>query len=289
MIQAVPSPARWAPSMSQGWTATSIRSISSTPHCCAAKAYAPGAGFHIPGIFDREQPFEVLADSCPFEQTLGDSGRSIAEGQEAGGQSSEGGYAVEKVGVHGQLIEAAHDVFDRLVDAAVEGQAAETCTKHAGAELGEWRGAAGGGEREAVAKERCEPCNGQVGGAPTLTNRLAIGDMSERVSLTSKRRTAGTRGPSMLTGRSELGRMVSMLLLGRFRWWHPGGGCRRSGSVCRCTLRLAECSCAYLDVSSSQALGRFNGCTYCMGRTAPSPMATRCRPRSPTLSVPASR
>src|SRR5664279_2619710 len=90
-------------------------------------------------------------------------------------------------------------------------------------------------------------------GAPTSTNRLAIGDMSERVSLTSKRMTAGTRGPSMLTGRSELGSVVSMVLLGRFRWWRPGVGCRRSGSVCRCTLRLVECSGAYLDVSSSQA------------------------------------
>jgi len=49
---------------------------------------------------------------------------------------SQGGYAVVDVVVHGQLVEAAHDVFDRLVDGAVEGQAEKAGTQHADAELG---------------------------------------------------------------------------------------------------------------------------------------------------------
>lgn len=34
--------------MSQGWTATSMASIGSTPHSCSAYAYAPAAGFQMP-------------------------------------------------------------------------------------------------------------------------------------------------------------------------------------------------------------------------------------------------
>ncbi len=73
----------------------------------------------IPRRLDREQPFEVLADPCPLEQALGDGGYPVAQGDKAGVQSSQGRSAVADVAVHGQLIEAAHDVFDRFVDGAV--------------------------------------------------------------------------------------------------------------------------------------------------------------------------
>jgi len=98
-----------------------------------------------------------------LQQALRDVGCPVAEGDKADVKSSQGGYAVVNVAVHGELVEAVHDVLDRLVDGAVEGQAAQDGTQYPGSELGKWCGAAGGGEGEAVPEEGCEPGRGQMG------------------------------------------------------------------------------------------------------------------------------
>jgi len=127
------------------------------------------------GVLDREQPFEVLADSGPLKQVLGNGGCPVAQGDKAGVQGSESGYAVTDVLVDAQLAEASHDVVDRLVDGAVQGQASEADVKNADAELGKWCGTAGGGERETVAQEAGEPRRGQVCGGSDVDEPLAHG------------------------------------------------------------------------------------------------------------------
>ena len=68
-------------------------------------------------------------------------------------------------------------------------------------------------------------------GAPMSSNRCAIGDMSESVSLTSKTRTAGRRGPSGLI------------------WWSTLGG------RCSCSLSTprSESPCPHLDMTAAEA------------------------------------
>ncbi len=150
-----------------------------------------GRGFPDAGVLDGEQSFEVLADSCLLEQALGDGDRTIVRVTKRVWvwRSRTARSTPAPSWAKGAALPAAVSAKPSLIRAA----------NHVAAR---WAG------------------------TPTSTNRVAKSDMSERVSFDVEESDCGQAGPSILTGRSELGIVVSMLLRGRLWCPPPGTGCR---------------------------------------------------------------
>jgi hypothetical protein len=91
--------------------------------------------------------------------------------------------------VYRQAVHASHDMIDRLVERALKLLPGQESPENVGRDGGERSVVSAGRQCEAVTQLCSEPEFGQLSPRPDLAEAVPMGDISDRVSLTSKTTT----------------------------------------------------------------------------------------------------